>query len=249
MLTIRKIRTLKPRVQLRKCGQCFHLASTSSFIEEDIDAYFSLFYSLLPEERRGEASYAFERRRYDDLYYLSLDVLGEAVADWDVVDEGKVDYSKRTVFPHFLYLDFIRSPYNLGSIFRNAEAFGVEKIFIRPGSASPLHERAKRTSRGTVNGVLWEFKELEDIKEDYQLFALELGGRDVSSFAFPERGLCIIGSEETGVSKSALEASDYSLGRVSIRQYGVKGSINVASASAILLSAWANSSGLRRRAF
>ena len=249
MLTIRKIRTLKPRVQLRKCGQYFHLASASIRPEEEMDAYFQLFTSLLPDERRSEASYSFERMRYDDLYYLSLDVLGEAPADWDIVENGDVDYSKRTVFPHFLYLDFIRSPYNLGSIFRNSEAFGVEKIFIRPGSASPLHERALRTSRGTVNGVLWEFRELEEIRDDYQLFALELGGEDVSSFAFPERGLCIIGSEESGVSRGALDAADSSLGRVSIRQYGAKGSINVASASAILLSAWANSSGLRCRAF
>ena len=249
MLTIRKIRTLKPRVQLRKCGQYFHLASASILPEEEMKLYFQLFSSLLPDERRSEASYSFDRMRYDDLYYLSLDVLGEAPADWDIVENGDVDYSKRTVFPHFLYLDFIRSPYNLGSIFRNAEAFGIEKIFIRPGSASPLHERALRTSRGTVNGVLWEFRELEEIRDDYQIFALELGGQDVSSFHFPERGLCIIGNEESGVSKSALEASDSSLGRVSIRQYGAKGSINVASASAILLSAWANSSGLMSRAF
>ncbi len=249
MLTIRKILTLKPRVQLRKCGQYFHLASTCSRPSEELDAYFSLFFSLLPEQRRDEASYSFHRMRYDDLYYLSLDVLGEAVADWDMVENGGVDYSKRTVFPHFLYLDFIRSPYNLGSIFRNAEAFGVEKIFIRPGSASPLHERAVRTSRGTVDGVAWEFRELEEIAGDHQVFALELGGQDIASFTFPERGLCIIGSEETGVSKGALEFADSSLGRVSIRQYGAKGSINVASASAILLSAWASSSGSRHRAF
>lgn len=249
MLTIRKILTLKPRVQLRKCGQYFHLVSSLGRPEEEIGSYFQLFSSLLPEERRREAAYSFDRMRYDDLYYLSLDVLGEAVADWDVVDNGVVDYSKRTVFPHFLYLDFIRSPYNMGSIFRNAEAFGVEKIFIRPGSASPLHERAVRTSRGTVSGVAWEFRELEELAGEYRIFALELGGQDVSSFDFPGRGLCIIGSEETGVSRGALELSDSSLGRVSIRQYGAKGSINVASASAILLSAWANSSDLRSRAF
>ena len=112
----------------------------------------------------------------------------------------------------------------------------MKKIFLSPGSASPLHERAKRTSRGTIDALLWETAELDNI--DMPIFALETGGEDITSFSFPKRGLCIIGSEEEGVSREALERAESSLGRVSIKQFGVKGSINVASAVAILLHYW-----------
>ena len=79
------------------------------------------------------------------------------------------------------------------------------------------------------------------------VFALEVGGRDITEFEFPDYGICIIGNEESGVSPSSLKAADRSLGRVSIRQYGAKGSINVASAAAIMLSAWANSSAKKHK--
>lgn len=242
MIRAKKILTLKPRVQVRKCGGVFHLLHEGEKCEET-EEIFGILLSHLSSEEKGKALYFYERERWEDIYYLTLDHLGEAKADWDMMDdEGEIDFSGRTVFSHQLYLDSIRSPYNLGSIFRNAEAFGVERMILRPGTASPLHDRAERTSRGTVKAIPWEFAELEEIPEDMPVFALELGGKDVTGFDFPEKGICIIGSEESGVSAEALKRADASLGRVSIRQYGAKGSINVASATAVLLQYWANSS-------
>ena len=148
-------------------------------------------------------------------------------------------WSKREIKDHYLYLDHLRSPYNIGSIFRSAESFGIKKIYISPGSASPEHPRAVKTSRMTTEGVAWKEEELENI--DLPVFALELGGKDISEFEFPEKGICIIGSEETGVSPEALRIADASLGRVSIKQYGAKGSINVSAATAILLHRWMES--------
>ncbi len=246
MITIKKIKSLKPRVRVRKLGEVFHIAAISpvdrAYLEEALSAL--LDEELLSKKDREDISYFFSRggrEDYEDIYYRTLTILGESRADWDIRDEetGEVAWSERTVFPHFLYLDHLRSPYNVGSIFRSAEAFGVERIYLSPGSASPLHERAKRTSRGTVDGVSWDYRELEDT-EDMPVFALETGGTDITSFEFPGRGICIIGSEETGVSPSALERAEKSLGRVSIRQYGVKGSINVASAVAVLLQYWSS---------
>lgn len=90
-----------------------------------------------------------------------------------------------------------------------------------------------------MDGVRWDFRELEDVAQ-MPVFALETGGEDILSFKFPKRGICIVGSEEEGVSRRALETAERSLGRVSIRQYGVKGSINVASAVAVLLQYWSS---------
>ncbi len=243
MITIKKIRSLKPRVRVRKLGEVFHLATLSHLDDEYIkDALNELLQEeLLSQKDREDILYFYSRggrEDYEDIYYRTLSILGESVADWDVRDDsGSIDWEKRTIFPHSLYLDHLRSPYNVGSIFRSSEAFGVEKIFLSPGSASPLHERARRTSRSTVDGVKWEWKELDGLT--LPVFALETGGCDITHFKFPKEGVCIIGSEEAGVSPSALRMADESLGRVSIKQYGVKGSINVASAVAVLLQYWA----------
>ncbi len=243
MITIKKIRSLKPRVRVRKLGEIFHLATLTSldkgYIKDALDELVEE--ELLSKKDKEDILYFYSRggkEDWDDIYYRTLSILGESRADWDIRDEkGDIDWGKRTIFPHSLYLDHLRSPYNVGSIFRSGEAFGVEKIYLSPGSASPLHERARRTSRDTVDAVEWEFRELEDITKP--CFALETGGCDINSFKFPRRAVCVIGSEEEGVSPSSLKRCDESLGRVSIKQYGVKGSINVASAVAVLLHYWA----------
>lgn len=239
MITIKKIATLKPRVQLRKLGAIFHEASLKNLDEEYLeDAYRFLLSSelLSPSDQKAITGF-YLSKSYDDIYYNILNILGESPADWDLLDaSGSVDWSKRTIKEHYLYLDHLRSPYNVGSIFRSAESFGVDEIYISPGCASPEHPRARRTSRDTVDGVKWEEKILGDI--DMPVFALELGGVDISEFEFPQRGICIIGSEESGVSKEALDIAKASIGVVSIAQYGAKGSINVSAATSILLYEW-----------
>ncbi len=246
MIRLKKIKSLKERVQMRKCADVFFMASKGQ-ISDELDDIFLYYLTLIDPVYQKKAEKAFRDKRYSDLYYMNLEILGESVADWDFFDEkASLDASRRTVLDHFLYLDGIRSPYNTGSIFRSADAFGVKKIFLRPLSASPLHERARRTSMDTVNVVEWEEKELSDI-HDLPVFALELGGMDIWSFEFPERALCVIGSEEEGISSSSRKRAEESLGLVSIPMLGAKGSVNVASAAAILLALWANSSRMRNR--
>ena len=240
MITKKKIATLKPRVQLRKIGAIFH--EMNLYDPEYLDDIFSYLLTLpsLSDEDRERLSFFYSSKSSvsgDDIYYYLLSKLGESPADWDAKDqEGEIDWSRRIVREHYLYLDHLRSPYNVGSVFRSAESFCVRKIFISPGTASPMHDRAVRTSRNTVYGLPWEEALIDEL--DMPVFALELGGVDIDSFSFPEKGICIIGNEESGVSPEALAAADRSLGRVSIPQYGAKGSINVSSAASILLYEW-----------
>ena len=242
MITIKKISSLKPRVQLRKVADVFHEAKSNGLETDYLEECLSLLPStgLVSSEDMERLCYFLNKdtdASFADIYYYLLNILGESPADWDFKDEsGSIDWSKRVVKDHYLYLDHLRSPYNIGSIFRSAESFGVGGIYISPGSASPNPPRAKKSARMTTEGVCWEEKELSEI--DLPVFALELGGKDITEFEFPKRGICIIGSEETGVSPEALERADKSLGRVSLRQYGAKGSINVSAATAILLHHW-----------
>ena len=89
-----------------------------------------------------------------------------------------------------------------------------------------------------MDGIPWKECELPELPGDVPVFALEVGGCPIHDFHFPEQGICIIGSEETGITEEARRLAGASCGIVSIPQYGAKGSINVASAVAILLFEW-----------
>ena len=153
----------------------------------------------------------------------------------------KVDVSKRVIQDKVLILDRIRSPFNVGSIFRSADSFGIKKIILVEGTASPEHQRARRTSRGCIETVDWVFMSEEETLEflkNYdcsQIMALELGGSDINTFSFPSSGVAVLGSEELGVSPEILKCCK---SRVSIPMAGTKGSLNVSVAAGIFLQYW-----------
>jgi RNA methyltransferase, TrmH family len=178
-------------------------------------------------------------RAVDALRHALLAATGQAPADWDLIDPrtGQPDSASRRVVPGVrAYLDDLRSPFNVGSIFRTADAFGLEELLLSPSCADPLHPRAQRSSMGAVDLVPWKRSSLERISKEIPAFALELGGTELDSFVFPPRGIVVLGSEELGISREARELCTY--GTVSIPMSGAKGSLNVAVAFGILLYAW-----------
>jgi TrmH family RNA methyltransferase len=184
------------------------------------------------------------RRSLNCLKHLLLAETGRDQADWDFTgSNGRLDPVKREIFEGMhVYFEDIRSPFNIGAMFRTAESFGVEKIILSPFCADPHHRRAQRTAMGCIEIVPWERRNLFEEKENpllpYPVFALETGGIPIDKFPFPNRGLLIAGSEELGVSPRALAAAETSLGRVSIPCYGAKASLNVSVAFGIALQAW-----------
>lgn len=195
-----------------------------------------------PEPPGPQASEHFLRLLHH-LRYGIMEKLGIAPADWDFYDEERSRLSRETekVLPISLFLDDIRSPYNVGSIFRTAEAFGVESIILSKHTASPTHKRALRTSMGCTEILPWEISSLEKISEGRPVFALELGGEELADFVFPPSGIAVIGSEELGISPEARHIARESAGIVSIPLRGAKASLNVATAAGILLHAWVES--------
>ncbi|MCL1897132.1 MAG: TrmH family RNA methyltransferase [Clostridiales bacterium] len=192
------------------------------------------------------------RRALNTVYHLLLAEIGRYQADWDFLgQEGSLDPSRRRPFPGMqVYLEDIRSPFNVGAMFRAAESFGAEKIWLSPLCADPRHKRAERTAMGCVDILPWERfsadpftgtagSRVVPFSED-SLFALETGGTPLGDFVFPSRGILIAGSEELGISPQALAAADTSLGRVSIPTWGAKGSLNVSVAFGIVMQVWAS---------
>jgi RNA methyltransferase, TrmH family len=188
-------------------------------------------------------------RTLNNFKHILLAETGKDQADWDFTgSDGHLDPKKRQIFEGmWVYMEDIRSPFNVGAMFRTAESFGVEKIILSPLCADPRHKRAERTAMGCVDIIPLERQELfptpenaptNNFTETPPIFALETGGTPLAEFRFPRRGIMIIGSEELGVSPRALAAADASLGRVSIPCYGSKASLNVSVAFGIAIQAW-----------
>lgn len=178
---------------------------------------------------------------------ILLAIIGTFPAEWDLViaphsnplDENGL-VRKRDFFPGVcVYAEDIRSPFNLGSIFRTSEAMGAEKVYISPFCTEPTQQRAIRSGMGCIETLGYTRCSLEELPTDIPVFALETGGTDINDFVFPKKGICIIGSEELGVSPQALERATY--GRVSIPMKGLKASLNVGVAFGILMQKWIES--------
>jgi TrmH family RNA methyltransferase len=179
-------------------------------------------------------------RQVNRTRHALLRLLGAEPAEWDLLAPSTehLDAGARTVLPMQVYLEEIRSPYNVGAIFRSSEAFGVESLLLSPSTASPLHPRAVKSARGAIKIMPWRFAELDDIRDRHGIFALELGGTPLEAFNFPRRGIMLVGSEELGLSPQSLSLAATSAGRVSIPMAGAKRSLNVAVAVGIVLQAW-----------
>lgn len=206
------------------------------------------------ELARPPAAPAAAFRAIDDLRHHLARASGQAPADWDLHDfrergaaaGGREDASAAALAPAAgkrcpfqgakVFLEDLRSPFNVGTIIRTAEALGFEEVLISPACADPRHPRAERSAMGAVDLIPWRRCALGELPALGEVFALELGGEAIGDFAFPKRGVLVLGSEELGVSAGALALAAGR--RVSIPMRGLKASINVAVAFGIAAQAW-----------
>ncbi|MBQ0732982.1 TrmH family RNA methyltransferase [Aquimarina celericrescens] len=145
-------------------------------------------------------------------------------------------------FPITLVCDRVNSPANIGSIFRIADSFGIERIYFCGQDITVVSKRMQRTARSTHEVV--PYLQTEDIKavitklkaEDYTILSLEIteDSIPVSEYRLEssERIVLVIGEENSGVSEEILNVSKQS---VHINMYGNNSSMNVATATGIAL--------------
>lgn len=180
-----------------------------------------------------------ERRACNCARNHLLAIIGTFPAEWDLViaPHSFAARSQRKYFSGlYVYAEDIRSPFNLGSIFRTAEAMGAEKIFISPNCTDPNHPRALRSGMGCIETLGFTRCGLDELPDGMPIFALETGGAPLNEFIFPRQGIVIVGSEELGISPQALAKATY--GTVTIPMTGLKASLNVGVAFGILMQAW-----------
>jgi TrmH family RNA methyltransferase len=253
MFSLSKLRELSPRTRLRKIArilQAIEVAAASPDIEY-LDGLLSLLSAqappdigLLARALRTDMAHAAESdallRGLNNIRHALLRALNAEPAEWDLLsrDSGLLDRTGVRILPFSVYLEEVRSPFNVGSIFRTAEAFGAERIILSPRTPPPTHPRAKKTARGASEALPWEVAELDSLRGRKDVFALELGGTELERFHFPPAGIVLVGSEELGLSPEALAIADAGAGRVTIPLAGAKRSLNVSVAFGILMQAW-----------
>lgn len=139
-----------------------------------------------------------------------------------------------------LVLPNIRSRFNVGSIFRTADAAGVGKILLTGITPTPPHEKIAKVALGAENAVPWEYlkqtaRALKALRADgYHLVALEQSPRSIpyTSVVTKLKTALVLGNEVSGLPKHWLDLCDTV---IDIPMRGHKESLNVSVAAGIAL--------------
>jgi tRNA G18 (ribose-2'-O)-methylase SpoU len=144
--------------------------------------------------------------------------------------------------PLCLILDNIRSLNNIGSVFRSADAFMVEKIYLCGITAKPPHRDIHKTALGATENVTWEYAEntLEVVQklenEGVSVWAIEQTelATPLNEFYHKENipHAFVFGNEVRGVDQKVVNACNQAL---EIPQFGTKHSLNISVSAGIVL--------------
>ena len=156
------------------------------------------------------------------------------------------EFKQAAKTPLILVLDNIRSLNNIGSVFRTADAFLVEKIFLCGITATPPHKDIRKTALGATESVDWAYCKdtldvVEELKRDgVMVMAVEQTEKAVMLQDFhPEKGkkiALIFGNEVKGVAQDVVSACD---GVLEIPQFGTKHSLNISvSVGVVVWDLW-----------
>lgn len=142
--------------------------------------------------------------------------------------------------PVSLLLDNVRSMYNVGAFFRTADGAGIERLYLSGITARPPKKQVSKTALGAEDRVSWQGVEnaIKTVQQlhagGYEIAAIETSVHAVDIFDWrPHFPVCVLfGHEVDGLSRSLLDLCDT---HVRIPMLGLKHSLNVASAGAIVM--------------
>jgi 23S rRNA (guanosine2251-2'-O)-methyltransferase len=154
------------------------------------------------------------------------------------IDEFKQADKNRLI----VVLDNIRSMHNVGSVFRTADAFLIEAIFLCGYTPQPPHRDIQKTALGATESVDWIYypKTLDAVNElkqrGYKVFGIEQTEGSISLQHFSkdenEKVAVVFGNEVEGVDAEVLQHVDAS---IEIPQLGMKHSLNISVAAGIVM--------------
>ncbi|MBY0537392.1 MAG: RNA methyltransferase [Chitinophagaceae bacterium] len=153
------------------------------------------------------------------------------------------DFKAAPKHPIVVVLDNVRSMHNVGSVFRTADSFLIEAIYLCGYTPQPPHRDIHKTALGATETVNWSYATttLEAVQElraaGYKVWAVEQAQNSVSLEKFtlqwtPEPIAIVMGNEVTGVDAEVMKIVD---GCIEIPQFGSKHSFNISIATGIVL--------------
>ncbi len=167
--------------------------------------------------------------------------MNRKLATWELNRPDIVTALSLEKLPVVFVLDNIRSALNIGSVFRTADGFGIDRIVLCGITAQPPHRDILKTALGATETVNWSYEpnidlSLDQLKsEGYHLIAIEQTTESCLLQDYQlhknEKYAFIFGNEVTGVSDSALLKTDLC---IEIPQSGMKHSLNVAVCAGII---------------
>ncbi|MGE0197961.1 MAG: TrmH family RNA methyltransferase [Simkaniaceae bacterium] len=173
-----------------------------------------------------------------DRFHLHMEAAAVSIKEHNLLVK-RLDHLSQVPYGSIgVYLENLRSAYNVGNILRTVEAFRLGPVYFSPNTPFVDHPKVIKTAMGVASHVPCERKELGTLP--HPRIALETVENAPSLFAFdfPKSFTLLIGNEEYGLSQKALEEADHVL---QIPLLGSKNSLNVASAFAIVAAQLCNS--------
>jgi 23S rRNA (guanosine2251-2'-O)-methyltransferase len=156
---------------------------------------------------------------------LKLEELGRITVD---------EFKEAEKIPVCILLDNVRSLHNVGSAFRTADAFRIEKIYLTGITGTPPHREIEKSALGATSSVAWEYvenaaKATGDLKKDgYQIVIIEQTRESIALQKLiinAQNKYCLVfGNEVDGVSEEIIAFGDVA---VEIPQSGTKHSLNI----------------------
>lgn len=164
------------------------------------------------------------------------------LANSELERKNIAEFKQAEKTPLIIVLDDIRSLHNIGSVFRTADAFLVEKIYLCGITATPPNKEIHKTALGATDTVTWEYaKDVLEIienlkKEKVAVYAIEQVENSVMLNDFQintdRKYALVFGNEVKGVSQDAIHLCD---GVIEIPQLGTKHSLNVSVSAGIVV--------------
>ncbi len=226
MFTKRKFLELDPKQRHKKCAEMLRK------IYEDKSSDLSDYNALLTWLKFNPYEHT-DFKALADRYHWHLQQAGQSLKEHNLLPSLRTgDHTPKLEFPNIaIYLDNVRSAYNVGSILRTVEALRIGKVYFSSKTPFIDNEKVKRTAMGAAELVpCFQNIPLSSLPRPIIAMDTSDAALPVAQFTFPQSFTLILGNEEYGISNESLREADQI---IEIPLFGAKNSLNVACAFAI----------------
>lgn len=161
---------------------------------------------------------------------------------WELERISEDAFKNQQKFPIILILNDIRSLNNVGSFFRTADAFNIEKIYLCGITATPPHREIQKTALGSTESVTWEYRKsiaelINELKSsETAICSIEQTEKttklqDINQLN-ANRFALVFGNEVDGVDQEIIDMSNHV---IEIPQFGTKHSLNVSVCAGVVM--------------